>query len=75
MDSLEEKPGSLLTVDEVAELLHVPQSWVYEHTRPASRPLLPHMKVGKYLRFRRRDIEHFISHDCKDHVAYGAERQ
>lgn len=41
----------LLTVEEVAEFLKVPTSWVYGHTRHRGRDQIPHIKVGKYLRF------------------------
>ena len=47
---------ALLTVHEVAELLRVPTSWVYERTRRRGMERLPHLKVGKYLRFRREDV-------------------
>lgn len=47
---------ALLTVPEVAELLRVPVSWVYERTRWRGGERLPHIKVGKYLRFRRAEI-------------------
>ena len=51
---------ALLTVHEVAEILKVPVSWVYEHTRPGCRDPLPSIKVGKYLRFSAADILDFI---------------
>ncbi len=60
----------LLTVSEVARLLRVPKSWVYDHVRPSSRPLLPHVKLGKYLRFRRHDIEEFLTRQSADTVVY-----
>ena len=41
--------GELLTIDEVAALLKVPKSWIYERTR---RKAIPHIKLGKYLRFQ-----------------------
>ena len=44
----------LLTVKDVAALLKVSKSWVYEHTRARSTPReerLPHIRIGKYLRF------------------------
>jgi excisionase family DNA binding protein len=69
MDEVELEPGVLLTVEQVAQRLQVPRSWIYEHTRPASRPCLPHLKLGKYLRFRREDIDDFIKQGRKDHVA------
>ena len=41
----------LLTVSDVARLLKVPVSWVYERTRRRGIEQLPHLKLGKYLRF------------------------
>lgn len=41
----------LLTVEEVAALLKVPKSWIYEKTRRRGPDALPHVKLGKYLRF------------------------
>ena len=51
---------ALLTVHEVAELLRVPVSWVYERTRRRGIERLPHMKIGKYLRFRLREVELYV---------------
>jgi excisionase family DNA binding protein len=41
----------LLTVAEVAQLLKVPKSWVYERTRARGADRLPFIKLGKYVRF------------------------
>ena len=43
--------GRLLTVEEVAVLLHVPVSWVYGRTRKRSLERLPGYRLGKYWRF------------------------
>ena len=48
--------GELLTVKEVAELLRVPISWVYDRTRRRSLDRLPGIRLGKYWRFRHDDI-------------------
>lgn len=50
----------LLTVQEVAALLKVPVSWVYERTRRRGNERLPHVKVGKYVRFRLDDISAYL---------------
>jgi len=42
-----------LTVQEAADLLRVPVSWLYERTRTNS---VPHVKLGKYLRFDRDEL-------------------
>ena len=39
----------LLSVKELARALNVPVSWVYSGTRTGR---LPHLKLGKYVRFR-----------------------
>ncbi len=49
-------PTSLLTVEEVAELLRVPVSWVYERTGSRAVDRIPGFRLGKYWRFRERDI-------------------
>lgn len=41
----------LMTVSEIARTLHVPVSWVYERTRRRGAERIPHIKLGKYLRF------------------------
>ena len=43
----------LMTVGEVARRLKVPVSWVYERCREGTPNPLPHLKLGKYLRFSR----------------------
>ena len=50
----------LLTVEEVAEILQVPTSWVYERTRRRGLERLPHVKLGKYLRFEERAVRDFL---------------
>jgi predicted DNA-binding transcriptional regulator AlpA len=50
----------LLSVQDVARLLRVPVSWVYEHTRPRCAAPLPHIKLGKYLRFLPADISKYL---------------
>lgn len=52
---------ALLTVHEVAGLLRVPVSWVYDHTRPGRGDHLPHVKIGKYRRFFSADIFAYLN--------------
>jgi excisionase family DNA binding protein len=47
---------SLLTVEEVAEMLNVRVSWVYERTRERSVERIPGFRLGKYWRFRESDL-------------------
>jgi len=51
---------TLLTVAEVAELLRVPVSWVYVRTRRRGIDRLPHLKLGKYLRFSEPEIANWL---------------
>ena len=47
----------LLTPREVAKLLKVPVSWVYDHSRRRGRQRIPCVKLGKYLRFFWPEVE------------------
>jgi excisionase family DNA binding protein len=47
----------ILTVDDVATLLRVPKTWVYEHSRLRGRRRIPHKKLGKYLRFAEQEVQ------------------
>lgn len=49
--------GSLLTASEVAELLGVPKSWVYEQSRSGR---IPTVTLGRYRRYRREAIEAWV---------------
>ena len=50
----------LLTVEDVAEILRVPNSWVYERTRRRSADRIPGFRIGKYWRFRLGDIKAWL---------------
>lgn len=54
--------SEILTVAEVAAILKVPRSSIYEWTRfrTHQRVPLPHRKVGKYLRFLRSEIDAWL---------------
>ena len=41
----------LLNVNELAETLRVPKSWVYSRTRETGPEAIPRIRVGKYIRF------------------------
>jgi excisionase family DNA binding protein len=59
MNKLEAGPtpaSTLLTVEDVAELLRVPVSWVYERTRLRGVDRLPGFRLGKYWRFREAEV-------------------
>jgi excisionase family DNA binding protein len=50
--------GSLMTANEVADLLGVPASWVYEQSR---RGRIPTVTLGRYRRYRREAIEAWVT--------------
>lgn len=50
----------LLTADQVAELLAVPRSSVYEYARRRRRPL-PSIEVGRHRRFYRSDVAAWLT--------------
>jgi excisionase family DNA binding protein len=47
---------SLLTIDDVAKLLRVPVSWVYDRLRRNAPNPLPGFKLAKYWRFRAAEV-------------------
>ena len=50
------EPSDILTPEEVAALLRVQPSWVYEKSRARSRNPLPTHRIGRYLRFSRSEV-------------------
>jgi excisionase family DNA binding protein len=46
----------LLTVGELASLLRVPNSWIYARTAEGAVETIPHLKLGRHLRFRRSEV-------------------
>jgi excisionase family DNA binding protein len=56
MTNCQNAADSLLTVEEIAEFLRVPSSWVYERTRSRNVNRIPGFRLGKYWRFRKADI-------------------
>jgi excisionase family DNA binding protein len=56
----ERESNRLLTIQQVAAILHVPVSWVYGRTRKRSAQRLPGIRLGKYWRFREEEIHSWI---------------
>lgn len=50
-------PGGLLTAEQVAQLLGVPRTWVYEQSRCGR---IPTVTLGRYRRYRREAIEAWV---------------
>jgi excisionase family DNA binding protein len=54
------KPGvqdAILTPNQLADYLQISKQWVYERV---SLGEIPHTRVGKYLRFRKSDIDKWM---------------
>ena len=51
----------LMTVEQIAGVLNVPISWVYGRTRRRGKERIPHIKLGKYLRFELTAVRNWIS--------------
>lgn len=54
---IEVVPGALLTAEQVAQLLGVPRTWVYEQSRSGR---IPTVTLGRYRRYRREAIEAWV---------------
>ncbi|MFX0199212.1 MAG: helix-turn-helix domain-containing protein [Candidatus Hodarchaeota archaeon] len=54
-----------LTIDELAELLRLPKGWIYARTRERSPSTIPYYKLGKYLRFKLKEVEQWLESQRK----------
>ena len=50
----------LLTVKELSALLNVPASWIYARTARGSEKGIPHIRVGKYIRFTENEVVAYL---------------
>ena len=53
-----------ITVGELAKRLNVPVSWIYQRTRLGPEAI-PHVKMGKYVRFDWEEVVEFFKDDSK----------
>lgn len=53
------KQENLLTIKEMAKILSVPVSWIYQRTRLGQEGI-PHVKMGKYVRFDPEEVLEFL---------------
>ena len=54
-----ETSNRLITIKELAEILQVPISWIYQRTR-LGQTAIPHVKVGRYVRFNAEEVMRFL---------------
>lgn len=62
----------LLTVGELALLLRVPASWIYARTADGAGETIPHLKLGRHLRFRRSEVLPWVEGHHRGPNASGA---
>ena len=53
------KTETLLTVQEMAKRINVPDSWIYQRTRLGQKAI-PHVRIGKYVRFNPDEVVAFF---------------
>ncbi len=57
---------SFLTIKDLSQLLDVPKSFIYEHTRKGSNDPIPGaFRFGKHLRFKKDEIDKWIERHRK----------
>ena len=56
--NVDPRTSTLLRGEAVAELLNLPVTTIYEHARTG---LLPCVRIGRAVRFKRSDLETFIN--------------
>ncbi len=57
----------LLTVGELAALLKVPPTWIYQRIRARASDRLPHLKIGKYLRFELSAVQAWLERHRREY--------
>ena len=53
----ENKPGAILTVDEISDYLKIPRSTIYKLVREGK---IPAQKIGRHWRFRKEAIDRWL---------------
>ena len=57
MGMSENKPGAILTVDEISDYLKIPKSTIYKLVREGK---IPAQKIGRHWRFRKEAIDNWL---------------
>jgi excisionase family DNA binding protein len=55
----------LIAINEMAKILGVPVTWIYDRTRSGIRDPLPHYKLGKYIRFSEAEVLEYLNKKAK----------
>ena len=62
MEQTEDSTTKLIDVREMARILNVPVSWLYERTRVGT---IPCVRIGKYVRFDPQEVMAFFRGQVK----------
>lgn len=54
----------LLSVSQIAKVLQVPKSWIYQAT---SKKTIPFVKIGKYVRFDKEEVLNHYKKESHEH--------
>lgn len=60
---MDEKPGDVLTIEELADYLKIPKSTLYKLVREGK---VPSQKVGRHWRFRKEAIDRWLENTRSD---------
>jgi excisionase family DNA binding protein len=66
---MDEKPGDVLTIEELASYLKIPKSTLYKLVREGK---VPSQKVGRHWRFRKEAIDRWLENTCSDNAKTGS---
>ncbi len=59
MEKRDKTQTNLVDVSEMASILRVPKSWIYQRTRQG-QSAIPHVKLGIYVRFDPEEVIKFF---------------
>lgn len=62
-----DNPKKLLKVEQLAELLQVPKSWIYDRTRQGPEAI-PFIKMGAYVRFDAEEVINFFKKNGRQSI-------
>ena len=63
----------LINVKEMAQILNVPVSWIYDRTRQGPE-VIPHVKLGAYVRFNPEEVINFYRNKSNERWQIGMKR-
>ena len=68
---MNEKPGEVMTIEELAAYLKIPKSTLYKLVREGK---IPSQKIGRHWRFRKGAIDHWLEEKRADESGSGVQR-